>query len=105
VTAKKFWYDSKAAFTCVLEAFGTDHLLQDYEPYKRSEPNLVMTTKRRVHLYSSPADQDFWPTRSASVRRVVSEAPERNIGTAWRQSQSSNKSHVYGGLTLVWIYL
>ena len=49
VTAKKFWYDtvcygSKAAFTCALEAFGSDHLvtgsdypvLQDYEAYKET---------------------------------------------------------------------
>jgi hypothetical protein len=64
MTAKKFWcatvcYDSKAAFTCVLEPFGTDYGLQDYQSYKRSEPNRVMTTKRRGHLYSSSADQDF----------------------------------------------
>ena len=31
-------------------------------------------------------------TRSASPRHAVSEATKRNIGTAWRRSQSSNKN-------------
>ena len=69
----------------------------------RAKP--VTMTKGRAQLFSWPADQVIWPTRSASSRHAVSEATKRNIGTAWRRSQSSNKEHVYGGLRSISIYL
>ena len=56
----------------------------------RAKP--VTTTKGRAHLFSRSADQVFWPTRSASSRRLVSEATNRNIGTAWHRHKVATKS-------------